>query len=610
MKIHERRSGRTKPADTGRHACALALGALFASMLALPAHAQSCTPMPQRVASTLSTTITGWTSADGDTTTNPSDTNWTSNALGSTGAQHWDDQGDTTIPAANLPTGFDTLTANTAPVKVSGGAVLQFDIAWNNAQQRNPPPSPPPWDGNQARMVVSYGGTQYFELLTSSYVGSGTRAAPGPTTGSAINALNGATLLSGTMPAPTNVAGAVTMVWSTVRIQLPDNIAQTGALVIGAQRMQNNPVDRSTDDVYVRNLTIENRTLCLRKATPNGAGNFQFTTTNLDANQTTAGNQNGPLAMNTVDATPVAMPDADTSVAGTQPALVMANGVSVTETTLAAGYGMTGISCDNGVTGSIGGTAAVPVATLSSIPAGTQVTCTITNTHPRIRLQKTLPAGRAQAGDQFALVIAGPRGGGATTATATTTGTGSTASGTADFNPADAGGSYVLSETAAGTTVPGAYASSYSCTNATAGSPTAMPSGSGTSFNLAPAAADDITCTFSNAPSLSDLSLTKTNTPAAGPTDQAGDTVTRGAAVNYSIVVSNAGPQPANGAVLRDPAPTGVTCAAASCSASGGATCPAPASLTVANLQSAAGVAIPSMPSGGSLTVSLTCTAN
>lgn len=112
-----------------------------------------------------------------------------------------------------------------------------------------------------------------------------------------------------------------------------------------------------------------------------------------------------------------------------------------------------------------------------------------------------------------------------------------------------------------------------------------------------------------------DLQITKTNTPAAGPNDQASDTVTSGATTTYDIVVSNVGPSPASNAVLRDPAPTNLgscTLGVPPCAASGGAVCPSigagAGQLSVANLQSAGGVSIPTLPSGGSLTVKLTCT--
>lgn len=121
-----------------------------------------------------------------------------------------------------------------------------------------------------------------------------------------------------------------------------------------------------------------------------------------------------------------------------------------------------------------------------------------------------------------------------------------------------------------------------------------------------------ITCTWTNTgPVNANLAITKTNTPGVnGNIDQASDTVTRGVTTTYSIVAANAGPDAADGAVLRDPASTGLTACSATCAVtSGTATCPAatgPALLSA--LQSAAGVAIPSLSANSSVTVTLTCT--
>lgn len=127
---------------------------------------------------------------------------------------------------------------------------------------------------------------------------------------------------------------------------------------------------------------------------------------------------------------------------------------------------------------------------------------------------------------------------------------------------------------------------------------------------------DTATLTVTAAPN-ADLSITKTNTPASGPVDQAADTVTSGSISTYDIVVSNAGPSTAANAVLRDPPPTnfngcalvaGQECAVTS----GTATCPAVGAgagqLSIANLQSAGGVLVPSMAAGSSITVRLRCT--
>ena len=94
------------------------------------------------------------------------------------------------------------------------------------------------------------------------------------------------------------------------------------------------------------------------------------------------------------------------------------------------------------------------------------------------------------------------------------------------------------------------------------------------------------------------LSITKTD----GLT-----TVPSGGAVVYTIVVSNAGPSAANGAVFTDPAVANLTVTGVTCgSPTGGAVCPA--SPTVAAMQGS-GIVIPTLPSGGSVTFTVTGTA-
>ncbi|HSX65572.1 MAG TPA: hypothetical protein VLF15_12640, partial [Pseudoxanthomonas sp.] len=71
--------------------------------------------------------------------------------------------------------------------------------------------------------------------------------------------------------------------------------------------------------------------------------------------------------------------------------------------------------------------------------------------------------------------------------------------------------------------------------------------------------------------------------------------------------VNNDGPGTGDGAVVADPPVAGVDCTAAtlSCSASGGAVCPA--SLDVALFQGL-GLTIPTFPAGGSLQFGMACT--
>ncbi|QFZ83586.1 DUF11 domain-containing protein [Variovorax paradoxus] len=118
------------------------------------------------------------------------------------------------------------------------------------------------------------------------------------------------------------------------------------------------------------------------------------------------------------------------------------------------------------------------------------------NLSSRLRLSKSLPGGRVAAGDQFTLAL---NNGATTLSSVTTTGSSTAPAEIADVT-ASGGTTYTLSETAAGTASLANYESSFACTNATAGSATTLPSGSGTSFTVTPAAGDDISCTFTNMP--------------------------------------------------------------------------------------------------------------
>jgi uncharacterized repeat protein (TIGR01451 family) len=93
-----------------------------------------------------------------------------------------------------------------------------------------------------------------------------------------------------------------------------------------------------------------------------------------------------------------------------------------------------------------------------------------------------------------------------------------------------------------------------------------------------------------------DLAIVKTVAP---------DGATTGDEVVYTLQVTNDGPDPADGALVTDPGvPGSLECTALACSADGGAACPA--GPTPAQL--AAGLAIPTFPVGGTVTLELTCT--
>lgn len=116
--------------------------------------------------------------------------------------------------------------------------------------------------------------------------------------------------------------------------------------------------------------------------------------------------------------------------------------------------------------------------------------------------------------------------------------------------------------------------------------------------SLIDGSAESFECTFTNTPTV-DLRIDKT---AAAATVQSGGTVA------YTITLNNDGPGPGDGAVIRDPAVSGVDCSAGTLTcgnATGGAVCPA--SPAVADLQGS-GVTIPVFPAGGSMQLTLTCT--
>lgn len=114
-----------------------------------------------------------------------------------------------------------------------------------------------------------------------------------------------------------------------------------------------------------------------------------------------------------------------------------------------------------------------------------------------------------------------------------------------------------------------------------------------------PGGITDNTATAGVSSICADLTIAKSASPASVVS---GDTVT------YTLQIGNAGPAAADGAVVTDPQPAGIDCSAGTltCSAeSGGAVCPPAPSII--DLQGA-GVVIPTLPAGGSLQLTLTCT--
>jgi len=113
----------------------------------------------------------------------------------------------------------------------------------------------------------------------------------------------------------------------------------------------------------------------------------------------------------------------------------------------------------------------------------------------------------------------------------------------------------------------------------------------GSNYDASSSTAEDVTIS-----GLANLSVLKSNAVA---------TLVAGATTTYTITISNLGPIAANGAVLIDSASAGLSLQSVSCgSPTGGAACP-PGPLLVADLLGP-GIAIPTLPSGGSLVFTVT----
>ena len=81
-----------------------------------------------------------------------------------------------------------------------------------------------------------------------------------------------------------------------------------------------------------------------------------------------------------------------------------------------------------------------------------------------------------------------------------------------------------------------------------------------------------------------------------------------GGTTTYTLTVVNSGPSAADGLVIRDPAVTGLSCGAVSCTAViGGAVCPSSGSTTIAYLQGATGITVPTLPGSSTTTFTLNC---
>jgi uncharacterized repeat protein (TIGR01451 family) len=208
---------------------------------------------------------------------------------------------------------------------------------------------------------------------------------------------------------------------------------------------------------------------------------------------------------------------------------------------------------------------------------------------------------RANAADQFDFSIKTL--GGQTLASGVTVGGGTGPFTAASLATIAAGYPFVVSEAQApGSVSPIAnYALSLTCTNQAASSSTPLPVNQSVStYTFASLQyGDSVNCLFTNTANRANLTIAKT-----GPA-----TVNAAAAIKYTLLAGNTGPLAAGGALLQDPAVANFTATTVACTGvTGGAVCPSAAALTVANLEGP-GIAIPTFPSGSTVTLTLSGTA-
>lgn len=167
------------------------------------------------------------------------------------------------------------------------------------------------------------------------------------------------------------------------------------------------------------------------------------------------------------------------------------------------------------------------------------------------------------------------------------------------------GGGFIASPAGTGT-VTGGVNGTTSSTAVTEFLPNGATRGNGGNTATAPTLANLPLCNFTAS---ADLRLTKTNTPGVNAEiDQVADTVVSGTSVSYVVTVSNNGPGAANNAVVTDPAPAGLSCGTATCTAAGGASCPAPTGAALVAALQGGGAVVPVLPASGNVSFVLNCT--
>lgn len=411
------------------------------------------------------------------------------------------------------------------------------------------------------------------------------------------NATAGGTTLAvsnGNLPAGTPSGNGGTATACTIAVDVVSNTAGVFNNVVNNGDGAVDNITTSTGlNLALQTVPMEwvvNR-LTVTKISLNTTGSFSFS-------------GNNGIANHTIVTTAVGAP----GTAGAAQTLTIASltaDTTVTETTLPAGWDVSGTPDCTGLAAGQSATytaatrtLTLPFAGLSVTTGGRQIQCTFTNAPRAVNLTLRKQWVAAVVGDDA--TITASRG-------AAVIDTFDSDAGAADELDTDAtptvsfvGDTLTLAETLAAANG-GLYDTTLACTGAADTNP---------ADGLSVGAADTaIVCTYTNTHRSTDLSITKTNTPAAGPLDQAGDTVNTAQTTTYTLVATNNGATPITGAVVRDAPTAGITCAPGNPVTITGDGVP-PGSFTVADLTGATGIVLATLAAGQSATLSFSCQVN
>ena len=274
----------------------------------------------------------------------------------------------------------------------------------------------------------------------------------------------------------------------------------------------------------------------------------------------------------------------------TYPITNHAAAITLTETTVPAGYVLTAGTCTDQSNASVPATISTGTRQLTiaagAYRANQTITCTLTNS-----ATATLALAKrwVDAAVNDTATLSGT--GGANNASLSSTANSASETDTGTAVQVVPGNVITLSETLGAGNARSYTADAWSCSGGSL---------SGNTLTLTAAhAGQAIVCTVTNRARVADVSVVKSTTAGAAPSGQVR---------NFTVVVSNAGPAAADGAVVSDTPGAGLTCPVSgspiTCAASGGATCPGAAALPTLV---GGGVAVPTLPVGGAVTFTVPC---